>query len=417
MPRTATDKAQVRRAAIVESSADAIVSIDLAGVVRDWNPAAEDLFGYTAAEVIGQSNARVVPEDRAHEPAWLLEHLKRGEAVRMLETVRLHKSGRRLRVEVTVSPLRDDDGALIGAVGMFRDITVSQRLQAELERSAAYLQSVLAGMDSGILLSDASGRVVYANRPLGELSGVPEEQAIGLPRSEFLRRQVQRLHEPEPLAAGIADAADFEGEIEFVVAQPERRVFRWWSRPVALPDGDGRLDVFRDVTAESDVRDRLARHAVTDPLTGLLNRLGGHQTLVREVARARRHSLPLSFAMIDVDHFKGVNDAYGHGVGDDVLREVTDHVTRSIRGEDALVRWGGEEFLVVLPGIPVERARELAGRLRAGVAALVVEGLPRVTVSIGVSELGPNETGPEAAIGRADERLYAAKAAGRDQVC
>jgi diguanylate cyclase (GGDEF)-like protein len=207
-----------------------------------------------------------------------------------------------------------------------------------------------------------------------------------------------------------------EGEIEFVLEGSVHGVFRWSSRPVPLPEGEGRLDVVRDVTNETQLREMYMKQAVTDPLTGLLNRLGGHQTIAREVARARRHGAPLSFTMIDIDHFKRVNDAHGHGVGDDVLREVADLIGRSIRGDDALIRWGGEEFLLVLPGARIEQARDLAGRLRAKVAAMRIEGLPAVTISLGVDELGPADSGAEAAIQRADERMYAAKAAGRDRV-
>jgi diguanylate cyclase (GGDEF)-like protein len=172
----------------------------------------------------------------------------------------------------------------------------------------------------------------------------------------------------------------------------------------------------RDVTNETQLREMYMRQAVTDPLTNLLNRLGGHQTIAREVARARRHGSPLSFAMFDIDHFKRVNDEHGHGVGDDVLREVADLVVRSIRGDDALIRWGGEEFLLVLPGARVEQARDLARRLRAKVAGIALEGLPPVTISIGVAELGAEDSGAEAAIERADRRMYSAKAAGRDRV-
>jgi diguanylate cyclase (GGDEF)-like protein len=120
--------------------------------------------------------------------------------------------------------------------------------------------------------------------------------------------------------------------------------------------------------------------------------------------------------MIDIDHFKDVNDHHGHGVGDDVLREVADVVGRAIRGDDALIRWGGEEFLLLLPGARRPQALELAERLRARVAGLAVEGLPAVTISIGVDELGAEETSAEAAIERADQRMYAAKAAGRNRV-
>jgi diguanylate cyclase (GGDEF)-like protein/PAS domain S-box-containing protein len=402
--------------AIVESAADAIVSVDLEGRVLDWNAAAEQLFGWRAPEIVGRTVGTIVPPDRADELAWLIEHVGRGEPLRALETVRLARDGRRLRVSVTISPIRGEDGRLAGLSGIYRDVTVDERLRADLQRSAAYLQSVLAGMDSGILLSDASGRVVYANGPFAEISGMAEERLVGASRGDIVRALLEHVREPEPLLR-ITDAApSAEGEAEFVLERPEPGVFRWASRSVPLPEGEGRLDVVRDVTNETQLREMYMKQAVTDPLTALLNRLGGHQTIAREVARARRHGTGLSFAMIDIDHFKDVNDRFGHGVGDDVLREVADVIGRAIRGDDALIRWGGEEFLLLLPGARRGHALELAERLRARVAGLAIEGLPAVTVSIGVDELNADETGAEAAIERADQRMYAAKAAGRNRV-
>ena len=401
--------------AIVESAADAIVSVDLAGRVLDWNEAAEHLFGWRAAEIVGRPIGTVVPPDRADELAWLFEHVGRGEPIRALETVRLTRDGHRLRVSVTISPIRGEDGRLAGLSGIYRDVTVDERLRADLQRSAAYLQSVLAGMDSGILLSDASGHVVYANRPFAEISGMPEERLVGAHRGEIVRALLEHVREPEPLLR-ITASPSAEGEAEFILERPEPGVFRWASRAVPLPEGEGRLDVVSDVTNETRLREMYMRQAVTDSLTALLNRLGGHQTIAREVARARRHGTALSFAMIDIDHFKDVNDCFGHGVGDDVLREVADVIGRAIRGDDALIRWGGEEFLLVLPGARRPQAIELAERLRSRVAGLAVEGLPPVTISIGVDELGADETGAEPAIERADQRMYAAKAAGRNRV-
>jgi diguanylate cyclase (GGDEF)-like protein/PAS domain S-box-containing protein len=416
MTRTSMSRTRSRRDAIVESSADAIVSVDMHGRVLDWNAAAESLFGWRASEIVGRPIGTIVPPERADETAWLIEHVRRGDPIRALETVRLARDGRRLRVSVTTSPVLGDGDELAGLSSIYRDVTIDERLRFDLQRSAAYLQAVLAGMDSGIVLSDAAGRIVYANRPFADLSGSAEERLVGAMRAEVLHGMMEHLREPEPLLRLADSEPSVEGEIEFVLERPEPGVFRWSSRAVPLPDGAGRLDVVRDVTNETQLREMYMRQAVTDPLTNLLNRLGGHQTIAREVARARRHGSPLSFAMFDIDHFKRVNDEHGHGVGDDVLREVADLVVRSIRGDDALIRWGGEEFLLVLPGARVEQARDLARRLRAKVAGIALEGLPPVTISIGVAELGAEDSGAEAAIERADRRMYSAKAAGRDRV-
>src|SRR5207247_3093065 len=132
--------------------------------------------------------------------------------------------------------------------------------------------------------------------------------------------------------------------LELSVREPERQVWRWLSREIALPQGTGRLDVFRDVTEEVDLRERLARGATTDLLTGLLNRRGALQVLEREAARARRHGTPLSVAMMDVDRFKQLNDREGHAAGDRALREIAETLSATLRAGDSLSRWGGEEL-------------------------------------------------------------------------
>jgi len=159
----------------------------------------------------------------------------------------------------------------------------------------------------------------------------------------------------------------------------------------------------------------LARLALVDPLTGLVNRLGGERAIAREVARARRLRSLLCFAMLDVDHFKQVNDRHGHQVGDRALRFIATTLRNTLRGSDVAVRWGGEEFLAVLPETNLKGAWISADRVRQAVCAAGLDGVGRVTVSAGVAEMEPGEA-VTAVIARADANLYEAKARGRDCV-
>jgi diguanylate cyclase (GGDEF)-like protein len=159
----------------------------------------------------------------------------------------------------------------------------------------------------------------------------------------------------------------------------------------------------------------LSRLALTDLLTSLANRRGGEEALAREVSRARRGGNPLSIVMFDLDHFKNVNDQAGHAVGDRVLRGIAEILSASQRGSDLAMRWGGEEFLVLLPDVGLAGARAFAERVRENVQNLTVGEATRITVSAGVAELGPDEDAP-AALARADASLYRAKANGRNRV-
>jgi len=165
---------------------------------------------------------------------------------------------------------------------------------------------------------------------------------------------------------------------------------------------------------------RLSDDASRDPLTGLANRRLFIDTLAREAAFARRTSWPLSLIMVDLDHFKSLNDAYGHKAGDLALRRTADRLSSLVRQSDSVIRYGGEEFAVILPGARLEQATRIAQQLCDGLRCdqFVFEGHTiRVTASFGVAELHECRLiDSEALISHADVALYEAKRNGRDAV-
>lgn len=187
------------------------------------------------------------------------------------------------------------------------------------------------------------------------------------------------------------------------------------------------LGVIASFCVENAVnRARLLRSGFTDVLTGWHNRRYLSVRLNEELARARRDGSRLVCLMLDIDHFKRINDNWGHAAGDAVLREIAQRVESQVRASDVAARYGGEEFVVLLPGTDVGSAMLLAERIRTAVSATVVD-LPNgetvtITASIGISEVQPSpeandlKTVGDALIARADVALYAAKSAGRDRV-
>jgi diguanylate cyclase (GGDEF)-like protein len=159
----------------------------------------------------------------------------------------------------------------------------------------------------------------------------------------------------------------------------------------------------------------LERLAMTDPLTGMANRRAGERALEREVARAERSGSPVSLALLDIDHFKAINDVHAHAVGDDVLCEMSRILTATLRAGDYAVRWGGDEFLVLLPDVTLNGALVFAERIRTLFEAIRIPAVSQVTVSVGIVEVNRGESA-RAALARADARLYEAKAAGRNRV-
>lgn len=163
---------------------------------------------------------------------------------------------------------------------------------------------------------------------------------------------------------------------------------------------------------------RMVQCARLDPLTGLQNRISLDSELERHVQLAHRHAAPLSMVVLDMDHFKSINDTHGHAFGDQVLRELAEQTSRCLRSSDRVFRYGGEEFVLLLPNTDIEGARQLAERIRATLAAhSVTQGDKQVdvTISLGVANLRDRELGDQL-FERADCALYEAKAAGRNRV-
>jgi len=179
-------------------------------------------------------------------------------------------------------------------------------------------------------------------------------------------------------------------------------------RPVIL---SARVDTH--VTLKQQ-QDRLLKMAMHDQLTGLYNRHYMLDIVDQKIARARRHHTPLSTLIVDLDHFKKINDTYGHIVGDQILEQVGEFLNKQCRTEDTVTRFGGEEFLILMEPCSLNQAHYKAEVMRHQISELMPSGIP-VTVSIGVAELSENDTVFNDMLKRADDALYRAKALGRNR--
>lgn len=196
---------------------------------------------------------------------------------------------------------------------------------------------------------------------------------------------------------------------------------------------DGRTVMYsiaNDISAIKEMQNNLAEaHAelalknqqleslsVTDRLTGLFNRRKFDEVLVNECERALRTELPLTLLMADIDHFKSVNDNFGHQMGDQMLVTVAQILQQGVRKVDTVARWGGEEFMILCPATGLASACALAENIRRALEAYDFPGVGRKTCCFGVTEYQPGEA-PDAAVKRADDALYRAKNSGRNQVC
>jgi diguanylate cyclase (GGDEF)-like protein len=222
----------------------------------------------------------------------------------------------------------------------------------------------------------------------------------------------------------VAGEAGWLGDLGVVTRPPAPigPAWRWWmarmAASTALFGGATIWLVFYVTGLLREREQRLDHMSKTDALTLVANRRHFLELLERELARARRYGASLSCVMVDLDHFKEVNDRHGHLIGDQVLVAVADALRRSIRESDVVARYGGEEFVLLLPSTDLTGARDLAERCRAVIAATQVagrQGLLSVTASMGVASLPP-AADLDGLLSAADEALYQAKDGGRDRV-
>ncbi|MDT8451666.1 MAG: GGDEF domain-containing protein [Gammaproteobacteria bacterium] len=161
--------------------------------------------------------------------------------------------------------------------------------------------------------------------------------------------------------------------------------------------------------------EELEKLSITDPLTSIYNRRKFNELLATEIERSKRYQNSLSIIMCDIDHFKKINDTFGHDVGDRVIRKFSKQIHENIREIDMFARWGGEEFMILMPNVSVENAHSVAEKLRTVIEKTEIETADNFTASFGVADLLLDDTA-ETFIKRADQALYKAKRSGRNRV-
>ncbi len=309
-------------------------------------------------------------------------------------------------------------------------------LVREKERSSASLRAseelFRAFMNASPFLSyikDAAGRLLFYNRSFAKRFGVSEYAWLGRPDDQLWSRVTpapMRVQDLEVMAGGRMV------ESEEKIRGTDGTLTTWKTYKFPCHDSAGNVllaGVAVDITEEvarkaeleryqeemQEVNDRLRRLSVTDELTGLRNRRAFEERLVLEFSVARRRKRDLAVLLLDVDYFKRINDQWGHGAGDAVLRRLSAILRTTVRLPDLVARYGGEEFVMLLPESGVDAAVGLANRLMERIASETWEHEP-VTVSIGATALSDGLVNGFQIVAQADEALYAAKRSGKNRV-
>lgn len=400
--------------ALVEGTDDAIISKTTDGIVTSWNPAAARMFGYNAEEMLGRPIQALIPADRRSEETLILQQIRRGVKVDHYETVRLHKSGRPVQVSVTISPIRDSSGAIVGASKIARDISEQKRAQARLQLTA----SVFANANEAVAITDVHGHIVEVNPAFTRITGYTHDEVIGRHPRAFASSR----HGPE-LELAILDALQEKGHYRGEVWSRRRDGSTFCSLLSASVVRDAADHVqnyiaqFFDLTSMRAKQEQIEHIAHYDALTDLPNRHLLMDRLGQAVALARRSGLSMAVLYLDLDGFKQINDSYGHAMGDELLVAVARRMKAALREMDTLARMGGDEFVAVLASIGSEDdCVLLAQRLLQACRQPVLLGSLRmqVSVSIGAAVFPKPEPRPDHLLRQADNAMYLAKKAGKN---
>ena len=451
---------------LMDASPDAVIVSDLEGVVnfvsmsKPWTDRqirAEDILGHNLMEWI-----------RPHDRARITERMARllaGEELGSSDYTLIHPDGNQFPSEIFSSTLCDASGTTVGLISIIRDISDRVRREKELREqtalaealrdSAAALNSALSleqvldvilNSLCSVVLHDAADILLVDDSQVchcvrfSSYERMTAEQDAEMERKEYVLADFANLRRMsvtrQPLIINDVSQYDWQtipptGWICSCLGVPiltEGKVAGFiglYAEEVDFfaPEHAARLTVFADQAAvaieKAHLFEELRRLAAVDALTGIANRRHFFVQAELEFARAARYGQKLTAMMLDIDHFKGINDTYGHAVGDQVLTTVAQICARSLRKIDLLGRYGGEEFVFLLPETDGEEACAAAERLRQGIADAVLmtgEVQIQLTVSIGIATLDPREDRLDALLNRADLALLRAKQAGRNRV-
>jgi diguanylate cyclase (GGDEF)-like protein/PAS domain S-box-containing protein len=295
-------------------------------------------------------------------------------------------------------------------------------LVAKLEQ---HMRNITQSLAVGLFVIDRFGRLTMMNPEAERLLGWNEEELLGSKVQELFipdKDLVVLDEQPEESRNGFLHEARYRSDTRFQRKDGSNFYASYVVSPLLIDDQPaGSVISFHDVSEQKRMEGELERMATLDELTGLYNRRELNNRLQEEIRRAERYGQSFSIWMLDVDHFKRINDTYGHQEGDRVLRIIATHLKQMLRDTDIAARFGGEEFTVILSHTNLEHAKQMAQRVRQAMADLEIHldggGSFSITASIGVAAYPEQGITVEELIRAADQALYTAKQKGRNRVC
>ncbi|MCX6074320.1 MAG: diguanylate cyclase [Campylobacterales bacterium] len=390
---------------LVENSMIGVYRADLSGNILYANLALAKIMGFDSPDELLNQNSLSMYASQKEKTKFLHTLLKEHD-ISGLELDVLDKHLDVVSIMISASL----DGSVFS--GMIVDMREIKQSRMQIDK----LSKIVEQIDDNVILTDKEGAITFVNEAFCHHTGYVRTDILGKSPRIFKSGNHDSLFY-EGLWRTILSGEVFRG----IFINKKKNGDLYYEDKTITPLKDDKNIVIgfvssgKDVTQETLLHQEIERIATIDNLTGIYNRHKFEELFVLETERSRRFTLPLSMIMIDIDHFKVVNDTYGHDIGDEVLKYLAKIVHNNIRKLDIFARWGGEEFLVLSPGIDLEDARTLAEKLRLAVEEATFPTIKKITISLGVSTFKKDDTFLEL-FKRADKGLYYAKEQGRNQV-
>lgn len=387
-----------------------------------------NLLGYQRDELPSNSASMAKlfkKEDAQAASETLIRHLKGKTPYLETELRMRHKDGHWVWVLARgMAVERSADGRAVRVSGTAMDITERKKAESEIARLSQWNELLLNSAGEGIYGVDREGSCTFINPAALAILGYDKEEVLGKNQHVVFHHHHKdgSLYPAEecPIYKTLHDGIRRGVEDAFIRKNGEIFPVQLTVTPMH-EDGQivGVEAVFQDIAQRKEMEQELMRLATTDPLTGMSNRRHFIEQLDKELAHSKRFGTSAAFLMMDIDHFKSVNDTYGHAAGDVVLKHFAELTKQRLRRVDLVGRLGGEEFGILLPGTDSAGAELFAERLRIYVADTPAQNgdstIP-ITISIGISVFGANDTETDRIMARADLALYRAKERGRNRV-
>lgn len=401
----------VARHTVVENMADAVIVLDVQNRIVDMNPAAHALTLTDSSNMIGKPLDEFWPGQQ--------ELIESYSAVKATQTeIEVDQGTERRVFDLNISTLFQSKGDEAGRLVVLRDITERKQQEEKVKESELLYRTVYELANDGICVIE-QGMFTYTNAQLANILGYePEEIENTLFTNYLFGECIARIaHDYQQAMEGTQMPPRFDGQ----VVRKDGTILdvEFSASALDYPPNPRIVVITRDVTEKRNLEKKLREWANTDPLIKIPNRRYFLQLAGKEVNQTIQHQLTVSFILFDLDHFKKVNDVHGHLVGDEILKQVAVLCNQNIRSSDLICRYGGEEFLIMLPGTEQAAAMDKAEKLRIALEEHHFEtksGVLHITASFGVSSSTPEKSDLMTLIDEADQALYLGKEKGRNHV-